>query len=217
MHKRRVRYVVGGCTSEVSEVIADGQPIRTIAIESEDAEAVVAAVRSVGLKDYLNTDYGRGLARILEGTPPRYAVIGVGTNSVKFHVGERRADGSWRRVIDRAEMCRLGEGLEATGRIGEEPLERTIAALKSMVAEARSNMALAIVGVGTAVFRVTGSGALAEELATLEPATLLVSREGERTICLLALEGGAIARFGERARELAATGVLERVEAEPHL
>ena len=49
VHKRRVRYAPGGCTAEVSDVTADGQPIRTIAIEDEDPAAVVAAVRSVGL------------------------------------------------------------------------------------------------------------------------------------------------------------------------
>ena len=41
-------------------------PTRTIAIESEDAAAVVAAVRSVGLGDYLNTSYPPGLAALLD-------------------------------------------------------------------------------------------------------------------------------------------------------
>jgi len=44
IHKRRVRYKVGGCTSEVTDVTAEGKSTRTIAIESEDAAAVVAAV-----------------------------------------------------------------------------------------------------------------------------------------------------------------------------
>ena len=112
VHKRRVRYVIGGCTAEVSDVVADGRPTRTLAIESEDAAAVIAAVRSVGLGDYVNTSYPRGLAALIDGAPPRYAVIDVGTNSIKFHVGERGADGTWRAVVDRAEVTRLGEGLE---------------------------------------------------------------------------------------------------------
>ena len=29
---------------------------------------------------------------------PRYAVVDVGTNSVKFHLAERRGDGSWRTL-----------------------------------------------------------------------------------------------------------------------
>ena len=65
VHKRRVRYVVGGCTSEVTEVTANGLPTRTIAIESEDADAVVAAVEAMGLSGYVNTHYGKGLAAVV--------------------------------------------------------------------------------------------------------------------------------------------------------
>ena len=48
----------------------------------------------------------------------RFAVIDVGTNSVKFHVGERTADGAWRTITDRAEVTRLGEGLAELGAAG---------------------------------------------------------------------------------------------------
>ncbi len=96
VHKRRVRYTVDGCTAEVSEVSAEGRSTRTIAIEDEDPAAVVAAVRGVGLGGYTNVDYPRGLGALLDDAPARYAVIDVGTNSVKFHVGERAADGTWR-------------------------------------------------------------------------------------------------------------------------
>ena len=65
VHKRRVRYVVGGCTSEVTDVTANGIPTRTIAIESEDADAVVAAVEAMGLSSYVNTHYGKGLAAVV--------------------------------------------------------------------------------------------------------------------------------------------------------
>ncbi len=159
VHKRRVRYVVGGCTSEVSEVIADGKPIRTIAIESEDAAAVVAAVRSVGLADYVNTSYPRGLSDLIDEVPQRFAVIDMGTNSIKFHVGERAADGSWRRVVDRAEVTRLGEGLAETGEIGSAALERAVTAIAAMVAEARHNDVRAIAAVATAGMRMARNSA----------------------------------------------------------
>ena len=71
--------------------------------------------------------------------------------------------------------------------------------------------------VGSAVFRVTGNGALGSELRDLEPTTLLVTTEEDRTVCLLALEPGRVAALGARLRQLAADGVVERVEAEPHL
>jgi len=81
---------------------------------------------------------------------PRYAVIDVGTNSVKFHVGERRADGSWTTVVDRAEVTRLGEGLLATeGKFSPEAMERTAAAIAGMATEAKQMGAITIGAVGT--------------------------------------------------------------------
>jgi exopolyphosphatase/guanosine-5'-triphosphate,3'-diphosphate pyrophosphatase len=48
VHKRRTRYTVGGCMAELSEVVANGKPTRTIAVESEDAAGVMQAVRELG-------------------------------------------------------------------------------------------------------------------------------------------------------------------------
>jgi exopolyphosphatase/guanosine-5'-triphosphate,3'-diphosphate pyrophosphatase len=163
IHKLRNRYTVGGCMAELTDVVADGRPVRTIAVESEDAAAVVAAVRSLGLGDYLNTSYPKGLAALLAGVPPRYAVIDVGTNSVKFHLGERRDDGSWMTVVDRAEITRLGEGLEERGEIGPEAIERTVTAIAGMADEARRLGALAIAAVGTEGLRMARNGAAAKD------------------------------------------------------
>jgi exopolyphosphatase/guanosine-5'-triphosphate,3'-diphosphate pyrophosphatase len=154
VHKRRVRYVINGCTSEVTDVTADGIAGRTVAIESTDAAAVTEAVASVGLGEYVNTSYARGLEAILDRIPPRYAVIDCGTNSIKFHVGEREADRTWRTVVDRAEVTRLGEGLEETGAIAPAAIERAAEAIKAMVEEAEADHALAIAAVGTAGLRI---------------------------------------------------------------
>ena len=116
VHKRRVRYTVGGCMAELSDVVVDGRPTRTIAIESEDAAAVATAVHDIGLGEYLNTSYPVGLAAAIDGTLLRYAVIDAGTNSIKFHIGERDATGTWRTVADRAEVTQLGEGLATSWR-----------------------------------------------------------------------------------------------------
>jgi exopolyphosphatase / guanosine-5'-triphosphate,3'-diphosphate pyrophosphatase len=78
-----------------------------------------------------------------------YAVIDVGTNSIKFHIGERRADGSWRTVVDRAEVTRLGEGIAETGDIAPEAIERTAEAIAGMAAEARRHDVAGLVAVGT--------------------------------------------------------------------
>ena len=58
---------------------------------------------------------------------------------------------------------------------------------------------------------------LARAIARLGPITALVSTLGDRTVCLLALEPADVPAFGASMRELAARGVVERVEAEPHL
>ena len=154
VHKHRVRFLVGGCMTELTDVVVDGRPTRTIAVESEDGAAVTRAVRELELDGYLNMNYSRGLALALDEQPARYAVIDVGTNSVKFHLGERTDDGSWRTVVDRADVTRLGEGLEERGVITPEALERTTAAIADMADEARDKGALAIVAAGTAGLRI---------------------------------------------------------------
>jgi len=154
IEKRRIRFQVNGCMAELTEVIADGRSTRSAAIESEDASAVVGAVRGVGLDGYVNTSYPRGLRALLDAVPPRYAVIDMGTNSVKFHVGERGADGSWRTVVDRSEMTRLGENLHETGEISDAATARTADAIAGMVDEARRLGVRAIVAVGTAGMRI---------------------------------------------------------------
>jgi exopolyphosphatase / guanosine-5'-triphosphate,3'-diphosphate pyrophosphatase len=85
---------------------------------------------------------------------PTYAVIDVGTNSVKFHVGERREDGSWRVVVDRAEITRLGEGLREGGDFAPSAIERTVETIADMAAEAEGHGAIAVAAVGTMGLRV---------------------------------------------------------------
>jgi exopolyphosphatase/guanosine-5'-triphosphate,3'-diphosphate pyrophosphatase len=161
VHKRRVRYTVGGCMAELSEVVADGRATRTLAVESEDAAAVIAAVRGLGLGDYVNTSYPRGLKALLDGTTERYAVVDAGTNSIKFIIAERDAARGWRTLIDRAEMTRLGEGLRPGGPISDSALERTAAAVADMADEARRHGVRAIAAVGTAGLRMASNGAQA--------------------------------------------------------
>ncbi len=157
VHKRRVRYVVNGCTSEVSDITANGRPSRTIAIESTDQADVLEAVQQMGLGGYRNMDYTAGLTAIIDGEPERFAVIDVGTNSVKFRIGERTPDG-WRTLTDRAEITRLGEGLTEGGDITSDAQTRTSDAIAAMVAQATAAGVRAIVAVGTAGLRAAKNG-----------------------------------------------------------
>jgi exopolyphosphatase / guanosine-5'-triphosphate,3'-diphosphate pyrophosphatase len=45
VHKRRTHYTLGGCMAELADVIANGNRTRTIAVESENAAAVISTVR----------------------------------------------------------------------------------------------------------------------------------------------------------------------------
>ncbi len=158
VHKRRTRYTVGGCMAELSEVVANGKRTRTLAVESEDAAGVIQAVRELGLGGYTNTSYPRGLAALIDDEPVRYAVIDAGTNSIKFHIGEHDVNGTWRTVVDRAEVTRLGEGLAQQGVIIDAALERAAAAIVTMVDEAKRQGVRAIAAVGTAGLRIASNG-----------------------------------------------------------
>jgi exopolyphosphatase/guanosine-5'-triphosphate,3'-diphosphate pyrophosphatase len=159
VHKRRERYTIGGCMAELTDVRTPRGSTRTIAIETEDAARVVAAVRELGLESRPNTSFPRGLRSLVGFGVGRYAVIDVGTNSVKFHVGELDEEGRWETIVDRSEITRLGEGLEETGELNPEPLRRTVDAIVGMVEEAERKGATAVAAVGTAGLRIASNTA----------------------------------------------------------
>jgi len=156
--KHRRRYLVDGCMVELTDVTTPRGSTRTVAVESEDAELVVATIERLGLSPGGNANYARGMKRLI-GFPTRhFAVVDVGTNSVKFHIGERLGDGTWRTVVDRADVTRLGEGLQQSGRLNPEPMARTIAAIASMVEESRRHCVAGLAVVGTAGLRMAANG-----------------------------------------------------------
>jgi exopolyphosphatase/guanosine-5'-triphosphate,3'-diphosphate pyrophosphatase len=58
----------------------------------------------------------------------RLAVIDLGSNSFRLVVFTA-ADGWWKRTDEIYEPVRIGEGLAASGRLGEQPIERALATL----------------------------------------------------------------------------------------
>jgi exopolyphosphatase / guanosine-5'-triphosphate,3'-diphosphate pyrophosphatase len=58
----------------------------------------------------------------------RFAVIDLGSNSFRLVVF-MAADGWWKRTDEIYEPVRIGEGLAASGVLGDEPIERALAAL----------------------------------------------------------------------------------------
>ena len=192
VHKRRQRYTLANCMAELADVEVEGHGTRTVAVESEDPSAVIAAVRGIGLDGAVNTSYPLGLATLVGAGPRRYAVIDVGTNSVKFHVGERDPDGRWRTIVDRAELTQLGESLGDQGAISAEPLERTAAAIAGMVEEARRHGVQATAAVGTAGLRIARNRE--EVIAAIRARTGItvevISGEEESRLAYLAARAG---------------------------
>jgi exopolyphosphatase/guanosine-5'-triphosphate,3'-diphosphate pyrophosphatase len=116
----------------------------------------------------------------------RYAVIDIGTNSVKFHIGERRADGTWTSIADRAEVTRLGEGLDATGgSFTPDAMQRTVEAIAGMAAQAQREGATAVAAVGTMGVRTASNSG-----------DLVASIERRCGIRIEILPGGEEARLG---------------------
>ena len=105
----------------------------------------------------VNHNFVRAMTAIIADQAARYAVIDVGTNSVKFHLAEHAADGTWRAVVDRAELTRLGEGQIRTARYPPRRWSAPDDAIAGMVDEARQNRARAIALVGTAGLRMAAN------------------------------------------------------------
>ena len=124
--------------------------------------------------------------------PARRAVIDVGTNSVKFVIGEREPGGGWRMVGDRGAVTRLGEGFGVQRVITADALERTAAAIAGMVGEARQHGVLAIAAVGTAGLRIADNAD--EAIAAIRSRTgvrvEVVSGEDEGRLAYLAAKSG---------------------------
>ena len=133
---------VGGCMAELTEVRTDGgRRARSRSSRRIPPSWSRPCARSVSPRA-TNVCMARGLKALVGFGAKRYAVIDVGTNSVKLHVGERRADGTWSTVVDRAEVTRLGEGLDAAGSLEPEPMKRTVEAIAGMADEARRDGAV---------------------------------------------------------------------------
>jgi exopolyphosphatase/guanosine-5'-triphosphate,3'-diphosphate pyrophosphatase len=123
---------------------------------------------------------------------PRYATIDIGTNSIKFHIGERLNDGTWRKVIDRAEVVRLGEGLSETGVFNDQAMARAANAIATMAEEAQSSRVAALVAVATMGMRNARNAEqfIAAVLARCGVSIEVISGEEEARLAYRAVQAG---------------------------
>ncbi len=88
---------------------------------------------------------------------PRLAAIDIGTNTIRLVVVEV-GDDTFRVLDEEREATRLGHGLYDSGRLGEEPMERSLAALGRMKAIAEGLKVSEIRAIATAAVREAANG-----------------------------------------------------------
>jgi len=89
---------------------------------------------------------------------PVVAAVDIGSNSVKMTVARRGPGGKLVELGGGSEPVRLGAGVEATGRLDDQRVERAIETLLRFAREARDLGATRLVGVATEATRVAANG-----------------------------------------------------------
>jgi exopolyphosphatase / guanosine-5'-triphosphate,3'-diphosphate pyrophosphatase len=96
----------------------------------------------------------------------RVASIDCGTNSIRLLVADVPATGAHTDLLRRMEVVRLGQGVDATGRLAPEAIERTRKVLAEYAAAARELGATAVRMVATSATRDAANRADFEDMVT---------------------------------------------------
>lgn len=88
----------------------------------------------------------------------RLAAIDLGTNTVRVLVVDAGSAGGWRTLDEAQQVTRLGEGLAASGRLGEAAMARTAEAVAGYAARAAGLGAARVLIVGTSAMREAANG-----------------------------------------------------------
>ncbi|MBD3784341.1 MAG: exopolyphosphatase, partial [Micrococcales bacterium] len=83
----------------------------------------------------------------------RVAAVDCGTNSIRLLVADVGTDGLLTDVVRRMEVVRLGQGIDRTGVIAPEAMERTLAAAREYAGQCREHGAEAVRFVATSASR----------------------------------------------------------------
>jgi len=134
----------------------------------------------------------------------RVAVIDVGTNTVLLLVAERRG-GSFVAVSERAEITRLGRGVDRSGQLAPDAIRETAEVLARFAAEARGLGAADIACVATSAARDARNGAAFFEAARAAAGVSPEVVSGDEEARLV--HAGAWRDFGAPGRTLAVLDV----------
>lgn len=117
----------------------------------------------------------------------RVAAVDCGTNSIRLLVADVPPEGAHTDLLRRMEVVRLGQGVDATGRLAPEAIERTRVVLAEYAAQARDLGATAVRMVATSATRDAANRADFEAMvqATLGQAPDVVPGDEEARLSFL--------------------------------
>jgi exopolyphosphatase / guanosine-5'-triphosphate,3'-diphosphate pyrophosphatase len=127
----------------------------------------------------------------------RVAAVDCGTNSLRLLVADVDPDaGSLTQVERRTEIVRIGQGVDAAGRIAAEPLERTLAVARFYAAVAAETGVEQVASVATSALRdvVNADGFLAGMRDVLGVQPRIISGEEEARLSF----AGAVRALSDR-------------------
>src|SRR4051812_13972957 len=128
----------------------------------------------------------------------RVAAIDCGTNSIRLLVADVPAEGAHTDLLRRMEVVRLGQGVDATGRLAPEAIERTRKVLAEYAGQARGLGATAVRMAATSATRDAANRQDFEDMVvgTLGQAPDVITGGEEAELSFL----GATASLGAAAR-----------------
>ena len=89
----------------------------------------------------------------------RFAAVDIGTNTLLLLVAEAGPDGALRALRDECRFARLGEGLDRSGRLSDEAVERSLAILREYRQLIDQAGAARVAAVGTQALREAANAA----------------------------------------------------------
>jgi exopolyphosphatase/guanosine-5'-triphosphate,3'-diphosphate pyrophosphatase len=89
----------------------------------------------------------------------RVAVVDIGTNSTRLLIADVTADGCLTQLLKESTVTRLGEGVDATGRLAEQPMQRVFDTLSRYLAQIGEHGVTATTAVLTSAVRDAANGA----------------------------------------------------------
>jgi exopolyphosphatase/guanosine-5'-triphosphate,3'-diphosphate pyrophosphatase len=129
----------------------------------------------------------------------RHAVVDIGSNTLLLLVTEPDGAGGLRSVVDLCRFGRLGQGLDATGRLAGEAIERSLAIAREYRAEMDRVGADRVTVVGTAALRAASNAAdfVAPAEAILGAPIEVISGEREAALAYRSVAVGLPALAGK--------------------